>query len=143
MGTPQAPTPTPAPKIARSKAIFPSPSKFDGTRSEYKGWRFLIRDKIDINEKAIGSVKNQFIYIASRLKGKGLQLAFIFIIINKNIFNIFATRLLKYLNSIFGDCYKAQRAVETLYTIKQNLKKFFSAFLLRFEKALIDTEKIA
>jgi hypothetical protein len=143
METPQAPTPTPAPGIARPKAILPSPLKFDGTRSEYKGWRFLIRDKVDINGEAIGFIKNQFIYIASRLEGKGLQLAFIFIIINKNIFNMFATRLLKYLNSIFGDRYKAQRAVKTLRTIKQSLKEFFSAFLPRFEKALADAERMA
>jgi hypothetical protein len=47
------------------------------------------------------------------------------------------------LNSIFGDRYKAQRAVETLRTIKQGLREFFSAFFLRFEKALTDAEGMA
>jgi hypothetical protein len=47
------------------------------------------------------------------------------------------------LNSIFGDRYKAQRAVKTLRIIKQSFKKPFSVFLLRFEKALADAEGMA
>jgi hypothetical protein len=47
------------------------------------------------------------------------------------------------LNSIFGDRYKAQHAVETLRMIKQSLREFFFVFLLRFEKALADIERIA
>jgi hypothetical protein len=138
--TPQALTPTSAPETARPKTILPIPPKFDGTRSEYKGWKSLIKDKINIDEKAINSAKNQFIYITSRLKGKELQLTFTFIIINKNVFDAFATRLLNYLDSIFDNRYKTQHAVETLRTIKQNFKKFFSAFFLRFKKALADAE---
>ena len=50
--------PTLAPSAARLKAILPNPLKFDGTRSEYKGWKSLIRDKVDINEEVIGSARN-------------------------------------------------------------------------------------
>jgi type II secretory pathway pseudopilin PulG len=56
--TPRAPTPMPGPGIARPKAILPNPPKFDGTRSEYEGWRSLIRDKIDIDGEVIGSARN-------------------------------------------------------------------------------------
>jgi hypothetical protein len=118
MKTPQAPTPTPALGTARPKAILPSSFKFDGIRSEYEGWRFLIRNKVDVDGEAIGSVRNQFFYVASRLEGKGLQLAFIFITVNRDVFDASATRLLDYLDSIFGDRYKAQRAVKTLRTMK-------------------------
>jgi hypothetical protein len=143
MGTPQAPTPTPAPGTARPKAILPSPPKFDGTRSEYEGWRSLIRDKVDVDGEAIGFVRNQFLYVASRLEGKRLQLALTFIIVNRDAFDASATRLLDYLDSIFGDRYKAQRAVETLRTMKQGFRELFSAFLLRFEKALADAGGMA
>jgi hypothetical protein len=141
--TPRAPTPTPAPGTARPKAILPNPPKFDGTRSEYEGWRSLIRDKVDIDGEAIGSARNQFIYVASRLEGKGLQLALTFITVNRDASDASATRLLDYLDSIFGDRHKAQRAVETLRTMKQNPKELFSAFLPRFEKALADAGGMA
>jgi hypothetical protein len=67
----------------------------------------LIKDKININGKAIGSVKNQFIYAVSRLNGKSLQLAFTFITVNRDAFDTSATRILNYINSIFSDRYKA------------------------------------
>src|SRR5271163_4399696 len=134
----RAPTPTPTPGAARPKAILPNPPKFDGTRSEYEGWRSLIRDKVDIDGEAIGSARNQFIYVASRLEGKGLQLALTFITVNRDASNASATRLLEYLDNIFGDRHKAQRAVETLRTMKQGPRELFSAFLPRFEKALAD-----
>jgi hypothetical protein len=102
----------------------------------------LIRDKVDVNGEAIGSVRNQFLYVASRLEGKRLQLALIFITVNKDAFDAFATRLLNYLNSIFGDRYKTQRAVEILRTIEQGFKELFFVFLFRFEKALADAEGI-
>ena len=143
MDTPRPPTPTLAPGTARPKAILPNPPKFDGTRSEYEGWRSLIRDKVDIDGEAIGSARNQFIYVASRLEGKGLQLALTFITVNRDAPDASATRMLDYLDSIFGDRHKAQRAVETLRTMKQGPKEPFSAFLPRFEKALADAGGMA
>jgi hypothetical protein len=140
--TPRAPTPS-APGIPRPKAILPNPPKFDGTRSEYEGWRSLIRDKIDIDGEAIGSARNQFIYVASRLEGKGLQLALTFITLNRDAPDASATRMLDYMDSIFGDRHKAQRAVETLRTMKQGPTELFSAFLPRFEKALADAGGMA
>jgi len=136
--TPRTPTPMPAPGIARPKPILPNPPKFDGTRNDYEGWRSLIRDKVDIDGEAIGSARNQFLYVASRLEGKGLQLALTFITMNRDALDASATCLLDYLDSIFGDRHKAQRAVETLRTMKQGPREPFSAFLPRFEKALAD-----
>jgi hypothetical protein len=127
----------------RPKAILPDPFKFDGICGEYEGWRSLIRDKININREAIDSTRNQFLYIVFRLKGKGLQLALIFITVNRDAFDAFAIQLLKYLNSIFGDRYKTQRAVKTLRTIKQSSREPFSAFLPCFKKALADAGGIA
>jgi hypothetical protein len=77
------------------------------------------------------------------LEGKGLQLALTFITVNRDAPDASATRLLDYLDSIFGDRHKAQRAVETLRTMKQNPKELFSAFLPRFEKALADAGGMA
>jgi len=132
-----------APGIPRPKAILPNPPKFDGTRSEYEGWRSLIRDKVDIDREAIGFSRNQFIYIASRLKGKGLQLALIFITVNRDAPDASTTRILDYMDSIFGDRHKAQCAVETLRTMKQGPTEPFSAFLPRFEEALADAGGMA
>ena len=100
-------------------------------------------DKIDIDREVIGSHRNRFIYVASRLEEKGLQLALTFITMNKNATNASATLLLNYLDGIFGDRHKAQRAAETLRTMKQSSKEPFSAFLPRFEKALADAGGMA
>ena len=124
--------------LKRTKIILPDPLKFDGTRSEYEGWRSLVRDKIDVDGEMIGSDRNQFIYISSRLEEKGLQSALTFITINRDSPDASAARLLGYLDAIFGDRHKAQRAVETLRTMKQSPKEAFSVFLPRFEKALTD-----
>jgi hypothetical protein len=137
----QTPTPTPeaaATRPVRTKAILPEPPKFDGTRSEYEGWKSLMKDKIDVDGEVIGSSRNQFIYIASRLEGKGLQSALTFITLNRDSPEASAAKLLGYLDAIFGDRHKAQRAVETLRTMKQGPRELFSAFLPRFEKALAD-----
>src|SRR5271154_2945942 len=62
-GVPPPPSePTLAPttnRPARIKAILPDPPKFDGTRSDYEGWRSLARDKIDVDGEVIGSNWNQ------------------------------------------------------------------------------------
>jgi hypothetical protein len=122
----------------RTKAILPDPPKFNGSRSEFEGWSSLIKDKIDVDSEVIGSPRNQFLYVASRLEGKGLQLALTFITLNRGAADASAARLLDYLEGIFGDRYKTQRAVETLRTMKQGPKELFSAFIPRFEKALAD-----
>jgi hypothetical protein len=88
-------------------------------------------------------MRKQFIYVASRLEGKGLQPALTFITVNRDAPDASAARMLDYLDSIFGDRHKAQRAVETLRTMKQGPKELFSAFLPRFEKALVDAGGIA
>jgi len=136
-------TSTPTSASRRTKAILPDPPKFDGTRNEYEGWKSLIKDKIDIDAEVIGSSRNQFIYVASRLEGKGLQLALTFITLKRDTPDASATCLLEYLEGIFGDRHKAQRAVETLRTMKQGPKEFFPAFIPRFEKALADAGGMA
>src|SRR5262245_7821479 len=101
------------PDTTRRKAILPDPPKFDGTRSEYEGWRSLIYDKIEVDGEVIGSPKNQFLYIASRLEGKGLKSALTFITANRNTSLATAQHILNYLDAIFGDRHKVQRVVET------------------------------
>src|SRR5271170_5646987 len=63
----------------RTKAVLPNPPKFNGNRNEFEGWKSLISDKIEVDGDVIGSGKNQFVYVASRLEGKALQLALTFI----------------------------------------------------------------
>jgi len=46
------------PIIRRTKPILLNLPKFDGSRSEYEGWKSLIKDKIDINDKIISSNQN-------------------------------------------------------------------------------------
>ena len=148
-GTPESPpAPTPVPEstdtgIRRTKPILPNPPKFDGSRNEYEGWRSLIKDKIEVDGEVIGSNRYQFIYVASRLEGKGLQSALTFISVNRDTPGASASKILKYLDDVFGDRHKTQRAVESLRTMKQSSKEAFSAFLPRFEKALADAGGMA
>lgn len=145
--TPPTPTPTPIDatnvRPARRRAILPDPPKFDGSRGEYEGWRSLMNDKIDVDGEVIGSHRNQFIYVASRLEGKGLQSALTFTTLHRDAPNASAALLVNYLDGIFGDRHKAQRAVETLRTLKQGPREPFSAFLPRFEKTLADAGGMA
>jgi hypothetical protein len=132
------PTETPVPALRRTKAILPDPPKFDGTRSDFEGWKSLIKDKIEVDGEVIGSNRNQFIYVASRLEGKGLQLALTFTTMHRDSPEASSAKILDYLDTIFGDRHKVQRAVETLRTMKQSSKEPFSGFIPRFEKALAD-----
>jgi hypothetical protein len=150
--TPQAPAPVPPTQGTnstvptpprRTKAILPDPPKFDGTRADYEGWKSLIKDKIDIDAEVIGSERNQFLYISSRLEEKGLQLALTFITTKRDAPDASADLILEYLDGIFGDRHKTQRAVETLRTMKQGPNEFFSTFLPRFEKTLADAGGMA
>ena len=93
--------------------------------------------------EVIGSDRNQFKYVSSRLEGKGLQSALTFITICKDHPEASIARLFKYLNAMFGDHTKAQRAVETLRTMKQGPRELFSAFLPRFEKVLAEAGGMA
>jgi hypothetical protein len=86
----------------------------------------------------IGSNRNQFLYVSSRLEEKGLQSALTYITQNRDVPSISAESLIKYLDDIFGDRYKTQRAIETLRTMKQGVRELFSSFLPRFEKTLAD-----
>jgi DNA-binding protein H-NS len=138
----QAPTPAPE-RPRRTKHILPDPPKFNGTRSEYEGWKSLIKDKIEVDGEVIGSNRNQFIYVSSRLEGTGLQLPLTFIKVNRDTPDASAASILAYLDGIFGDRHKAQRAVETLRTMRQSPRELFSAFLPRFEKALADAGGMA
>ena len=70
-------------------------------------------------------------------------MALTFITTHRNDPGASAGQILEYLNTIFGDRHKAQRAVETLRTMKQREREAFSAFLPRFEKALADAGGIA
>jgi hypothetical protein len=129
---------TPVPASRRTKAILPDPPKFDGTRSDFEGWKSLVKDKIEVDGEVIGSSRNQFIYVTSRLEGKGLQLALTFITTHRDSPKASSAKILDYLDTIFGDRHKVQRAVETLRTMKQSSKEPFSGFIPRFEKALAD-----
>ena len=51
-------------------------------------------------------------------------------------------KILNYLNIIFENQYKIQRVIKILRTIKQSFKKFFSDFISRFKKTLIDAEEM-
>src|SRR5437764_10960652 len=109
--TMETPVPTPreeAVSTQRTKAILPNPPKFDGSRGEYEGWRSLIKDKIEVDGEVIGSDRNQFMYVSSRLEEKGLQLALTFIMMNRDASNTSAALILNYLDNIFGDWHKAQ-----------------------------------
>ena len=136
----QIPTPpeNSDPTTRRTKPILPNPPKFNGSRSEYEGWKSLIKDKIDVDGEIIGSDRNQFIFIASRLEGKGLQSALTFITTHRDAQDASASKILKYLDDVFGDRHKTQRAVESLRTMRQGPKEPFSDFLPRFEKVLAD-----
>lgn len=141
---PTAPTPEATPvenqphPFRRTKAILPDPPKFDGTRNDFEGWKSQMKDKIEVDGEVIGSKRNQFIYVASRLEGKGLQLALTFITTHRDASDASSIKILDYLDTIFGDRHKAQRAVEILRTMKQGSKEPFSGFIPRFEKALAD-----
>lgn len=63
-----------------------------------------------------------------------------FIIMHKDSPKVLFIKILNYLNTIFGDQHKAQRAVKTLHMMKQDLKESFLGFIPYFEKALANVE---
>ena len=123
---------------SRPKPSLPEPPMFDGDREAYEGWRTLLQNKLESDGEAIGSLVNQFRYVAARLEGSGLTLALTYIQQHRNSPRASGFALLEYLDSVFGDRYKKQRAIDELRTLRQRPQEPFAAFLPRFERVLAD-----
>ena len=128
--------PSPAPQCP--KASLPESPMFNGDRKEYEGWRALLQNKLETDGDVIGSRMNQFRYVAARLEHDGLKLALTYITQNRASPTASGMALLEYLDTIFGDKHKKQRATEALRTIRQKSQEPFATFLPRFEKVLAD-----
>ncbi|KAK4233026.1 hypothetical protein C8A03DRAFT_19813 [Achaetomium macrosporum] len=140
---PHASPPPPAPPVppsqAKKKPTLPDPAKFDGNRKEFPSWLLDMEYKLEIDGPAIGSDKDQFAYIFSRLEKGAKSTATTFARTGGHggLFNPKA--FLAYLTACYGDPNIQRSARGRLARLKQRDKESFAAFLPKFEKELADS----
>lgn len=119
----------------KPKGILPKLSEFDGKRSEWSQWCEQAKMKLKIDGKTIGDPENQFAYIYACLRGSAAQATLAFIQTSP-LEQRTGFSLLEYMDNIYGDPVKQQRAIASLSTIRQKDREPFYLFLPKFESTL-------
>ena len=121
----------------------PDPEKFTGDRRDFRRWYFKISHKIKANRDTLGPLKTQFSYVYSQLRRAAQNMAIPFAKRASQIRQYNLNDLLNYLKKCYTDPNTNQKALEHLYRIRQGNNKPFVAFLPRFERELIKSDKTA
>lgn len=119
--------------MVKPKERLPTMDKFTGRRSEWDEWCLHAQNKLMVDGEAIGSPFNQFVYLYSRLGGDAAKTTKTHAqkLSQSGLGN--AEDFLAYLETIYGDPNKRQRANQQLGQFKQGSKESFASFLPKFE----------
>ena len=127
----------------RKQKPLPNPEKFTGDRRDFRRWYFEISHKIEADRDTMGPLKTQFNYVYSRLERAAQNMAIPFAKKASQIRQYNPNSLLNYLKEYYTDPDASQRALEHLRRIRQGNNKLFAAFLPRFKRELIESNKTA
>jgi hypothetical protein len=117
------------------KQKLPKLAEYNGKRDEWNAWHQQAKLKLATDGGAIGSELDQFAYIYACLRGSAAQATLTYVETQPEGEKT-GEKLLKYMNTFYGDPTKQQRAVTSLFNIKQGQKEPFYAFLPKFETVL-------
>ena len=120
----------------RQKQRLPELQTYEGKRSEWESWRLKAESKLAVDGNAIGTSHEQFQYLHSRLGGSAANMVRAYVTQKLATGNGDGLGFLEYLDNIYGDPQRAERALAMLYTIKQKDGETFATFLPRFESVL-------
>ena len=118
------------------KEKMPKLVEFDGTREDWENWKLVTESKIRIDGAAIGSEMDQLDYVHSRLRKGAANMVRAFIKQKREAGDGSAGDLIAYMEGIYGDPDKVDRALSQLHRLRQRVDEPFSAFLPRFETLL-------
>lgn len=124
----------------RPRTRFPDPPMYAGGTSEWPTWKAAMVNKLTVDGEAIGSRKEQFLYVFSRLEKMA----------SKNTVTYMEHRretagpedLLNHLATLYGDPNAQARAGRRLQQLKQGEGTSFAKFLPRLEKEFADAGAI-
>lgn len=120
----------------RPKEKLPTLREFSGKRSEWDEWCLAARNKLIADGDAIGSAKEHFLYLHSRLVGTAASTVHARAEALSQADDSNGEEFLAYLDTIYGDPNKKQRALQSLYNIRQKDTEIFANFLPKFESIL-------
>ena len=107
------------PVQTKKKATLPDPPRFDGNRKEFPSWYLEMEYKLQTDGPAIGSSKDQFAYVFSRLEKGARSTATAFAQHGGNTSAYSPTEFLTYLKSCYGDPNQKQSALGRLTRLHQ------------------------
>ena len=119
------------------------PEKFTGDRRDFRRWYFEISHKIEADHNTLGPLKTQFSYIYSRLRGAAQNMAISFAKRASQIKQYNLNGLLNYLKEYYTNPDASQKTLERLRRIHQGNNKPFAAFLPRFKRELMESDRAA
>lgn len=118
----------------RPKHALPTPSKFDGRRSNWEAWRLEMENKLLVDGAAIGGPNEQFAYVFTLCTGNAAIMLATFARESRGAGHD-GTYFLNYMESIYGDPNRQENASNRLRTMRQG-KELFATFLPKFERVL-------
>lgn len=123
----------------KKKATLPDPPRFEGARRKFPAWYLEMENKLLTDGEAIGSSRDQFSYIFSRLEDNPRAMSTTFAAMGGHDGNHDPNAFMQYLVSCYGDPNLKQRALGRLGDLTQGAKESFASFLPKFEKELADS----
>lgn len=122
----------------RPKERMPTLVEFDGNRKDWESWKLVAESKIRIDGAVMGSEMDQLDYVHSRLRKEAANMVGAFVKARREAGSGSAEDLLKYMEGIYGDPDRVDRALSQLHRLRQRPEEQFSAFLPRFETLLAE-----
>ena len=135
--TPQSSENNPEPPRTR-KSVMSDPFIFDSTKSRFPQWKGLMEEKLDVDGWRYPREKDKIAYTYSRLDPDPAGQVEPWKQRNRDSPTEYThQKLFKYLEGIFGDPQKAERASQKLRYMRQNSRPF-AEYLVEFNQTLSD-----
>jgi hypothetical protein len=138
--TQQTPSSSIAPQasVVKTKATYPKPDKFDGTKSKYRTWLQEMKNKLEADGQVIGDTKDQFNYIYACLASQPQRMVISFVESGGSHAAYDPQDFLNYLTIMFTDPNEKARALDRLRSLYQAPNESFATFIPKFEREILD-----
>ena len=120
----------------RPRPVLSDPILFDGTKSQWRGWKLEMEGKLIVDGRALGEDMSQLRYVYSRLSGKARENVTTYVELATTYGGRKPQELLYRLDLLYGEKDRKQRAVNNLHTIQQGEFESFASFYPRFEREI-------
>ena len=125
---------TAAEPVRRPRPALPDISLFSGRRTDYLVWSLSARQKLLLDEAALGGAHAAYAYLFTRMDTTAQNL--VASRFQQGLANPDPLAFFQYLDTVFLDPNAADRAMSKLQTIRQGNTESFAIFIPRFERLL-------